>query len=91
MTHGAWPLLAAATFGTATLSAIAGFGGGLLLLPVFVAAFGLRDAVAGESGQGGHGCVGQDEDAGGRGGDSAEAKAATRRGRRVRCRLCPAR
>ncbi|MGW2618142.1 sulfite exporter TauE/SafE family protein [Streptomyces sp. NPDC001500] len=38
--------LAAATFGTAALSAIAGFGGGVLLLPVFVAVLGARDAVA---------------------------------------------
>ncbi|WP_460866349.1 sulfite exporter TauE/SafE family protein [Nocardioides pakistanensis] len=36
----------AAAFGTALLSAVAGFGGGVLLLPVFVAVFGTRDAVA---------------------------------------------
>ncbi|MGY1503521.1 sulfite exporter TauE/SafE family protein [Streptomyces sp. QTS52] len=35
-----------AAFGTSVLSAVAGFGGGVLLLPVFVAAFGTRDAVA---------------------------------------------
>lgn len=35
-----------ATFLTATLSAVAGFGGGVLLLPVFVTAFGARDAIA---------------------------------------------
>lgn len=35
-----------ATFATAVLSAVAGFGGAVLLLPVFVAAFGTRDAVA---------------------------------------------
>jgi uncharacterized protein len=39
-------LLIVASFGTALLSAIAGFGGGVLLLPVFVAVFGARDAVA---------------------------------------------
>lgn len=39
-------LLIVASFGTALLSAIAGFGGGVLLLPVFVAVFGPRDAVA---------------------------------------------
>lgn len=39
-------VLVAATFATATLSAVAGFGGGVLLLPVFVAALGARDAVA---------------------------------------------
>ena len=38
--------VAAACFATALLSAIAGFGGGALLLPVFVAVFGARDAVA---------------------------------------------
>ncbi|MFL6144275.1 MAG: sulfite exporter TauE/SafE family protein [Labedaea sp.] len=46
MTPGAWPLLLAASFGTGTLSAVAGFGGGVLLLPIFLAAFGPRDAVA---------------------------------------------
>ncbi|MFF0156033.1 sulfite exporter TauE/SafE family protein [Streptomyces sp. NPDC005263] len=35
-----------AAFGTAALSAVAGFGGGVLLLPVFVAVLGTRDAVA---------------------------------------------
>jgi uncharacterized membrane protein YfcA len=39
-------LVVAATFGTAALSAVAGFGGGALLLPVFVAVCGPRDAVA---------------------------------------------
>jgi uncharacterized membrane protein YfcA len=35
----------AAAFGLAVLSAVAGFGGGVLLLPVFTALFGLRFAV----------------------------------------------
>jgi uncharacterized membrane protein YfcA len=35
----------AAAFALATLSAVAGFGGGVLLLPVFTALFGLRAAV----------------------------------------------
>lgn len=35
-----------ATFATALLSAVVGFGGAVLLLPVFVAVFGTRDAVA---------------------------------------------
>lgn len=35
----------AAAFGLAVLSAVAGFGGGVLLLPVFTALFGLRAAV----------------------------------------------
>jgi uncharacterized membrane protein YfcA len=39
-------VLVAATFGTAILSAVAGFGGGVLLLPIFIAALGTRDAVA---------------------------------------------
>ena len=34
-----------AAFGLAVLSAVAGFGGGVLLLPVFTALFGLRAAV----------------------------------------------
>jgi len=38
--------LVVAAFGTAVLSAVAGFGGGVLLLPVFVAVLGTRDAVA---------------------------------------------
>lgn len=38
-------LVVAAAFGTAALSAVAGFGGGVLLA-VFVAVFGPRDAVA---------------------------------------------
>ncbi|HEY6746866.1 MAG TPA: sulfite exporter TauE/SafE family protein [Mycobacteriales bacterium] len=36
---------AAAAYGLALLSAVAGFGGGVLLLPVFTALFGLRVAV----------------------------------------------
>ncbi|GAB2452841.1 TSUP family transporter [Streptosporangium sandarakinum] len=39
-------VMAAATFATAVLSAVAGFGGGVLLLPVFVGVLGPRDAVA---------------------------------------------
>src|SRR5512144_2218435 len=35
----------AAAFALAALSAVAGFGGGVLLLPVFTALFGLRVAV----------------------------------------------
>lgn len=35
----------AAAFATAMLSAVAGFGGATLLLPVFVAVFGIRDAI----------------------------------------------
>ena len=35
----------AAAFALAVLSAVAGFGGGVLLLPVFTALFGLRAAV----------------------------------------------
>jgi len=48
MNHDLWvpALLVVASFGTAMLSAVAGFGGGVLLLPVFVAVFGPRDAVA---------------------------------------------
>jgi uncharacterized membrane protein YfcA len=44
---GPGPLLVAATaaFFVALLSAVAGFGGGVLLLPVFTAMFGLRFAV----------------------------------------------
>jgi uncharacterized membrane protein YfcA len=38
-------LASAAAFGLAVLSAVAGFGGGVLLLPVFTALFGLRAAV----------------------------------------------
>jgi uncharacterized membrane protein YfcA len=43
-----WPALAVASvaaFGLALLSSVAGFGGGVLLLPVFTALFGLRVAV----------------------------------------------
>src|SRR3954467_8557642 len=36
---------AVAAFGLALLSSVAGFGGGVLLLPVFTALFGLRVAV----------------------------------------------
>jgi uncharacterized membrane protein YfcA len=45
--HELAPLLAAsaAAFVLAVLSAVAGFGGGVLLLPVFTALFGLRAAV----------------------------------------------
>jgi uncharacterized membrane protein YfcA len=39
-------VIVVAAFGTAALSAVAGFGGGILLLPVFIAAFGTRDAIA---------------------------------------------
>ncbi|MGK5629925.1 TSUP family transporter [Streptomyces sp. URMC 123] len=39
-------LVVLATFLTAVLSAVAGFGGGVLLLSVFIAVFGPRDAVA---------------------------------------------
>jgi uncharacterized membrane protein YfcA len=39
-------VMVAATFATAALSAVAGFGGGVLLLPAFVAVLGTRDAVA---------------------------------------------
>ncbi|MFN7148447.1 MAG: sulfite exporter TauE/SafE family protein [Microthrixaceae bacterium] len=39
-------LVVAATFLTAVLAAVAGFGGAVLLLPVFIAVFGTRDAVA---------------------------------------------
>ncbi|MFI9201177.1 TSUP family transporter [Streptomyces sp. NPDC053048] len=39
-------LVVAATFATSVLSAVAGFGGGVLLLSVFIAVFGTRDAVA---------------------------------------------
>lgn len=48
MTPDLWMavLLLSASFGAALLSAVAGFGGGVLLLPVFVAVFGPRDAVA---------------------------------------------
>jgi uncharacterized membrane protein YfcA len=47
VTHALPTLLLAslAAFGLAALSAVAGFGGGVLLLPVFVALFGLRAAV----------------------------------------------
>ncbi|HZE37207.1 MAG TPA: sulfite exporter TauE/SafE family protein [Stackebrandtia sp.] len=38
-------IAAAAAFGLAVVSAVAGFGGGVLLLPVFAALFGLRAAV----------------------------------------------
>ncbi|MFI2765224.1 sulfite exporter TauE/SafE family protein [Streptomyces echinatus] len=39
-------VMVTAAFATAALSAVAGFGGGVLLLPVFVAVLGTRDAVA---------------------------------------------
>jgi uncharacterized membrane protein YfcA len=38
-------MASAAAFGLAVLSAVAGFGGGVLLLPVFTVLFGLRAAV----------------------------------------------
>src|SRR3954453_22279477 len=38
-------LASVAAFGLALLSAVAGFGGGVLLLPVFTVLFGLRVAV----------------------------------------------
>lgn len=41
----ALPVAAVAAFALAVLSAVAGFGGGVLLLPVLVAVFGLRVAV----------------------------------------------
>ncbi|MFI7542246.1 sulfite exporter TauE/SafE family protein [Actinoplanes sp. NPDC049599] len=44
-TTGQLLLAAAATFLLAVVSAVAGFGGGVLLLPVFTALFGLRFAV----------------------------------------------
>ncbi|MCU1689311.1 MAG: hypothetical protein JWN20_1239 [Jatrophihabitantaceae bacterium] len=45
--HLVWVLLAAsvAAFALAGLSAVAGFGGGVVLLPIFTALFGLRVAV----------------------------------------------
>lgn len=45
MTHNLWlaAAVAAARFATALLSSIAGFGGGVLLMPVFVAVSGPRD------------------------------------------------
>lgn len=39
-------LAAVAAFATALLSSVTGFGGAVLLLPVFVALFGVQDAVA---------------------------------------------
>lgn len=39
-------LTVVATFATAALAAVAGFGGDVLLLPVFVAVLGTRDAFA---------------------------------------------
>src|SRR5690242_3646500 len=42
---GSLVLAALASFGLAWLSAVAGFGGGVLLLPVFTALFGLRTAI----------------------------------------------
>jgi uncharacterized membrane protein YfcA len=46
--HDLWLAAAvgATCFATALLSSVAGFGGGVLLLPAFVAVFGPRDAVA---------------------------------------------
>jgi uncharacterized membrane protein YfcA len=41
-----WLIVFGAAFATAALSAIAGFGGAVLLLPVFIKVFGVTDAVA---------------------------------------------
>ena len=40
-----WPLLIATAFAAATLAAVAGTGGGIILLPVLVSVFGVREAV----------------------------------------------
>lgn len=40
-----WPLIIIAAFAASTLAAIAGTGGGIILLPVLVSVFGVRDAV----------------------------------------------
>lgn len=40
-----WPLLIAAAFAAATMAAVAGTGGGIILLPVLVSVFGIREAV----------------------------------------------
>lgn len=40
-----WPLLIATAFAASTVAAIAGTGGGIILLPVLVSVFGVRDAV----------------------------------------------
>lgn len=45
MSVGVIALLAGAALVASTLAAITGFGGAALLLPIFVAAFGMRDAV----------------------------------------------
>lgn len=40
-----WPLLIATAFAAATMAGIAGTGGGIILLPVLVSVFGVREAV----------------------------------------------
>ena len=40
-----WPVLALAAFVASTVAAIAGTGGGIILLPVLVGVFGIREAV----------------------------------------------
>jgi uncharacterized protein len=40
-----WPLLIAAAFAASTVAAIAGTGGGIILLPVLVSIFGVREAI----------------------------------------------
>lgn len=40
-----WPLLVAAAFAASTMAAVAGTGGGIILLPVLVSIFGVREAV----------------------------------------------
>lgn len=40
-----WPLLIAAAIAASTVAAIAGTGGGIILLPVLVSVFGIRNAV----------------------------------------------
>ena len=40
-----WPLLIAAAFAASTMAAVAGTGGGIILLPVLVSIFGVREAV----------------------------------------------
>lgn len=42
---GLWALLIGCTLGASVLSAVTGFGGAAILLPVLVAMFGVRDAV----------------------------------------------
>lgn len=40
-----WPLLIATAFAASTMAALAGTGGGIILLPVLVSIFGVREAV----------------------------------------------